>query len=415
MEESSTVTGPQSDSNLRATPLSPSPESNLHRAIFLGIFLFLVLALTAYGTYWYTKNYLVTPSSQSTTSNVIPETSQTKSSFGSLNNHSTSAATNETANWKTYTPIDKSFMFEYPDDWTVQPDQVFGSRTVTEFRFQQNSPLELAIIGNYNQVAGESYRNLEDYIGQRKDRSQDFSLAGQPAKRIVDLGEPGHVVPYEEVLAFSIDKRFVISLYFKPDYYPPSHGIRAFDQILSTFKFLDEKETISEAQAITIPKDWTEFTASDPDFGVKTTLFLPPGNHFRFTGSEWILGSYENKDDWEYKTSVFRGRGAETENYYAGGSRRDWYQRYLNEEFSGNTPAFKRGEIVSVSEHPLGTSSYLEVSVRPTGGTSLEKHYLYIQNMILQVIKPNFVEYEKSLIAKNIGTIFFSLKSVQTK
>ena len=41
--------------------------------------------------------------------------------------------------------------------------------------------------------------------------------------------------------------------------------------------------------------DWKSFTGKDSDFGVQTTISLPPGCDFVFSGSEWDLHCGENE------------------------------------------------------------------------------------------------------------------------
>ncbi|MHA1304175.1 MAG: hypothetical protein ACTSPI_10785, partial [Candidatus Heimdallarchaeaceae archaeon] len=104
-------------------------------------------------------------------------------------------------------------------------------------------------------------------------------------------------------------------------------------------------------------------------------------------------------------------------NEYNGGSRRKWYQRYLDDEFFHNVPPVKRGEIISVKEYHAGTSTYLEVKVDNPFSQKAENHYLYVQNNILHIIKPMSEEAYStdSLIVKNIAIIFTSLRSSFTK
>src|SRR3989304_5139403 len=42
-------------------------------------------------------------------------------------------------------------------------------------------------------------------------------------------------------------------------------------------------------KTVAIPPNWQQFTATDPDFGIKTTMSLPPGFSFNFTGSEFTI------------------------------------------------------------------------------------------------------------------------------
>ncbi len=136
----------------------------------------------------------------------------------------------ETANWKTYVSKDNLFTFKFPADWAVEPSQTFDSQSVTEFKFQNNPLFTVSLIGNYDQ--------LNEYLAVRALKPKDLILDGQQAKRVSDPGEPGHIIPYEEVVVFTPNKKLIVSLYFKPDYYPQARENKTFDQILSSFKFL---------------------------------------------------------------------------------------------------------------------------------------------------------------------------------
>lgn len=68
---------PQPESAIFEQPISTVRAShNFPKAILIIILVFVLLALTAYGAYWYTKNYLLIPLSRPTISNVPSETSQ---------------------------------------------------------------------------------------------------------------------------------------------------------------------------------------------------------------------------------------------------------------------------------------------------------------------------------------------------
>lgn len=166
---------------------------------------------------------------------------------------------------------------------------------------------------------------------------------------------------------------------------------------------------------IVIPDNWQEFTAVDPDFGLTTTMSLPPDFSFRFTGSEFtIQNDFDATELWDYSTSI-SGSENGPKNYYTGGSRRTWYQKYLNGEFSHAAYFEEKVEIKSIEEHHTGTSTYLEIKVTNPFGISekIESHYIYTQNNILHILKPvsEKAYSTNSLIAKNIAIIFTSLKS----
>jgi len=188
--------------------------------------------------------------------------------------------------------------------------------------------------------------------------------------------------------------------------------------MLSTFRFLE----ISTPQPVSIPNDWQEYTATDPDFGIKTTLSLPPGFSFRFTGSEFtIQKDLDATELWDYSTSVFREKDG-LKNYYTGESRRIWYQKFIEGEFWAEKPyQFVAGEITNVIEHQIGTQTHLELTV--TGGPptnysgEVETHFIYTQNGIIHIIKPvsHKANSTTAQIPKYIGIIFFSLRSTQIK
>ena len=142
-----------------------------------------------------------------------------------------------TGNWKTYNFIDDSMTFKYPGDWQAQREEVFGSRTVTEFRSKNTPVLELTVQGNYNQVNEQPYKSLGEFLGVRFERSKETVIDRQVARRIEDQGDPGHVIPYEEIVVFTPDKKAIVSLYYKSSSYDKTDANKILDQILSTFKF----------------------------------------------------------------------------------------------------------------------------------------------------------------------------------
>lgn len=193
---------------------------------------------------------------------------------------------------------------------------------------------------------------------------------------------------------------------------------------------------------ITIPSDWKQYTATDPDFGIKTTMSMPPGFSFQFTGSEFLIKNNSDSTElWDYSTSIFRSWvqtcnkendkfedfGAylnrccsdKITNNYNNTSRRVWYEKYLNGNYSCTYPATDAvmGKILNAIERPIGNTTYLEVTVDPTSSEKHETHYLYLQNQIMHIIKPSSDKANSSeaQIPKYIGTIFASLTSGQTK
>jgi len=175
------------------------------------------------------------------------------------------------------------------------------------------------------------------------------------------------------------------------------------------------------SQLISIPKDWQEYTATDPEFGIKTTLSLPPEFSFSFTGSEFTIQSADGTELWDYSTSVFPGKDG-LKNYYTGESRRDWYQKLLDGEFWTEKPyQFVGGKITNAMEHQIGPQTYLELTV--TGGPpsnysrEVGTHFIYAQNGIIHIIKPasHKANSATAQLPNNIGIVFYSLKSSRIK
>lgn len=143
--------------------------------------------------------------------------------------------TDITVGWKTYNSINTSITFKYPEDWQAEREMIFGSRTITEFKYNNTPIFELTVHKNYNQDTGGTYKNLAEFLGPRSNKSKDTLVHGQPAKRIEDQGDFGHVVPYEEVVFFTPDNKSIVSLYYKG---PKANDV--LDKIISTFIFLNK-------------------------------------------------------------------------------------------------------------------------------------------------------------------------------
>ncbi|MBM3209002.1 hypothetical protein FJZ40_01795 [Candidatus Shapirobacteria bacterium] len=176
---------------------------------------------------------------------------------------------------------------------------------------------------------------------------------------------------------------------------------------------------IVTTKPISIPSNWKKYTAEDPNFGIKTTMAMPSGYSFRFTGSEFTIQNDSDATElWDYSSSVYRDNGGVLKNHYDGSSRRAWYEKRLSERQSTE-------KIISVKEKPLNATTYLEITVQTpsyddhgvTSGTKNGLHYVYAQNNILHMIVPasNKAYTSSALIPGNIESILASLTSIQTK
>jgi hypothetical protein len=170
---------------------------------------------------------------------------------------------------------------------------------------------------------------------------------------------------------------------------------------------------LKNSDSLIIPKDWKKYNDADIDFGIKTTVSLPPGCIFNFTGSEWDLRCGE-KDVWDYKTSVFRGKEDKLKNYYTDGSLEQWYKKYLNGDFFADYASQEKNIILKTIKHSIQSNNYFELTIKETNGQIIT-HYLYLQNNVVHIIQPLIINESTSMIKKNIGIIFTSLESSITK
>lgn len=170
---------------------------------------------------------------------------------------------------------------------------------------------------------------------------------------------------------------------------------------------------------VSVPSTWKKYTSDDQEFGVKTTMAMPPGYSFRFTGSESTIQNDSDATElWDYSSSVYRDNDGVLKNHFDGSSRRAWYEKRLAERQSTD-------KIVGVKEKPLNSASYLEITVQTpayddhgvASGTKNGLHYVYVQNGILHMISPasNKAFTTEAQIPDNIEPILASLISIQTK
>lgn len=161
---------------------------------------------------------------------------------------------------------------------------------------------------------------------------------------------------------------------------------------------------LKNSDSLIIPKDWKKYNDTDIDFGVQTTISLPPGCDFVFSGSEWDVNCGEN-EKWDYTNSVYRGNDErDPRNHYSGESLQQWYQQYTSQD-----------KIISAKERPINKGHYLEVQVKLADSGKMETNYVYVQNNIAHILRPLVIDELNSVVKKNIGIIFTSLKSSITK
>jgi hypothetical protein len=166
---------------------------------------------------------------------------------------------------------------------------------------------------------------------------------------------------------------------------------------------------------IVVPANWEEFSATDPDYGVQTTLSMPPGFSFRFSGSEFTIQNDSDATElWEYSTSIYRNNENVLKNHYDGSSRRVWYKKYLDERQSVAT-------IIGAKERSLNSSTFLEITVQTpsyndrgeTSGAKSEAHYVYVKDNVVHIISPASIKAAtpEAQLSEFITIIMVSLKS----
>lgn len=160
------------------------------------------------------------PSNQSLNNAVIPTPNST--SIGG-----------ETSDWNKFS--DNVLSLRYPTEWSTGETQVFGSRIVVEFRYNNNPLFTISEIGNHNNGSGKAYTSLAEYIGPtRITKATDIKIGNYQAMHIVSPGEAGHVLPYEEIVFFNSDKTLLVSMYYEQSYYDKKNSDQVLSKIIST-------------------------------------------------------------------------------------------------------------------------------------------------------------------------------------
>lgn len=353
-------------------------------------------------------------------SSTSPLTSQEASS----DTQSHFPTSDETAGWKTYINNKCQYEIKYPPTWqlSAEPeDAVVGAAVLYPYEIGSGitppSDWFKVQIGCATKNSSQAPQQIVASLNSRNDGSGVPEITNLHQTTVNDLLAFEQIIHPKvgptvlDYIVFPNNTKY-IDIAFTPS---ETTAVTTIDQILSTFKFNEQTGSINPIKAMTIPSDWKKFTATDQEFKVSTTMSLPSGLSFRFTGSEFTIQNDSDATEiWEYFTSVLDS----TTNYYKGESRRVWYQNYLQGKvvkFSDVHEFKTKGTITAASEHSIGSTSYLEVTVQPNYGKS-EKHYLYVQNGILNIIKPSSekANSDQAVLPQNMGTILYSLSVKRT-
>lgn len=154
---------------------------------------------------------------------------------------SPSPTIDETSNWKTYRDEKYSFQFLYPQDLFLKksekfPDSIFLTKYDIDIENGQNEgPFALISI-----MIWDKNDFLEPLNLLGLDKRENIMVDGVKAVKVSGIKPEGQYLAgiYYQQVFFSINDK-IISLLFYED---PSNNIKLLDQILSTFKFLDNEE-----------------------------------------------------------------------------------------------------------------------------------------------------------------------------
>lgn len=150
----------------------------------------------------------------------------------------------ETANWKTYQNED--IIFNYPSQWVKKPILMQGSGLTQAFEDPElKFSLTFSSSGNYNQVTGKPYTNIDEFINMPY-QVKTVIIDGQDGRQPLPRAGSENV---NSTMFFSKDSKFIYTIELKTGKTALdvsgadiNDGQKLFDQILSTFKFIGQND-----------------------------------------------------------------------------------------------------------------------------------------------------------------------------
>jgi len=150
--------------------------------------------------------------------------------------------------WMVYSNTHVSF--EYPSSWVKKNPQPIGSGLVQEIQSPDRTyTLTFTSRANYNNATGEPFSSLGEFVGDYPEgKTEKTTLDQREAIRILPYTSPAYIGTDKEsdhsaVYVFSKDQQTIyileITIQAKQDMAKVRVGHRTFNQVLSTFKFLD--------------------------------------------------------------------------------------------------------------------------------------------------------------------------------
>lgn len=303
--------------------------------------------------------------------------------------------------WKTFTKTKDGYSIQYPDSLRyVGNSGGIGPSDEWESKDRRyNISVQLFSVRDYP----SSFNLPKDIIKS----DETITISGQSVRKVTKEIPTGMTIDIGPIK----HKNSAYFLHYFGTKGHESSGISIFDQMILTFKFIDQKQAGTVSQPV-IPPDWKQFTDEDWQFGAKATMSLPPGFSFKFSGSEFSIQKDSDASEvWDYVTSISNDESGKSTDFYNGESRRVWYQEYLKGKYGG---AVRNPDIAIVSTKEY--SGYLEIIVSGMSSNN-ESHYLFVKNGIMNIIRPvSSVAYSSdAVIKKNIAAIISSVSVTRTK
>lgn len=155
---------------------------------------------------------------------------------------STQAPTGDIENWKTYRSEEYGLKFKYPSNWKESPRQPTETDPVQEiqdgrriFSFFFTNRI------NYNNETGKPFKDLQEYANMPYAGKLVY-VGGQEGMQYLPRAGSEHIY---EVIFFSKDLKDIFTIKLITNTKTEEQiqeGQKIFNQILSTFRFLDENE-----------------------------------------------------------------------------------------------------------------------------------------------------------------------------
>ena len=229
-----------------AKPSAPSSSNYGKRSWVKWFLVYLIIAAVIYAGVYYLLQSKQNPKPYSTTvptPTIISQPTPTP---------------DPTANWKTYTDKNKTFTFKYPSNW--EEPTVNLQSTHTDYSFS-SANLFIKVGFSYNQNLGRALTYQEEIANEEKFAlsTKNITVSGIQTKKYI---EKFGVVHNDDIVILKGKDLNTIYKISMPFYRADDEN--TFDQILSTFKFLDQKQTDETANWKTYTNTKLKFTFRYP-------------------------------------------------------------------------------------------------------------------------------------------------------